>query len=125
MPEGVKKLQKFIDDPTITEVMVNGSQATFVEVEGIKKSVYVIFSEEDITEIVDKLFKKEGKFISYFNPYGDICLGDGTRINIITYPLARCGTSITVRKFNKEINDIQRLVEKGTLSNIWKNMALH
>ncbi|MBD3264696.1 MAG: CpaF family protein [Candidatus Omnitrophica bacterium] len=116
MAEGVKKLHKFIDDPAITEVMVNGSKATFVEVEGIKKSVDVIFSTEDINEIIDKLFKKEGKFISYFNPYGDICLEDGTRINIITYPLARCGTSITVRKFNKEINDLECLIGKGTLS---------
>ncbi|MDD5584308.1 MAG: ATPase, T2SS/T4P/T4SS family [Candidatus Omnitrophica bacterium] len=116
MAQGVEKINNFLKDPAVTEIMINGMQATFLEYGGIKKKVDIIFSEEDIKDVIDEFFAKVGKPISYYQPYGDVCLPDGSRMNLITYPLARCGTSITIRKFNRELHSIEDLIAEGTLT---------
>ncbi|UCC94790.1 MAG: CpaF family protein, partial [Candidatus Omnitrophota bacterium] len=100
--------------------MINGDEVTFIEVEGIKHKLDVIFTEEDMKEIIDEFFTKVGKPITYFHPFGDVCLKDGSRVNVITFPLARCGTSITIRKFDRELHSLDDLVALGTLT---KKMA--
>lgn len=107
-------------DPKITEIMINGSQDTFLEIGGLKSKIDMIFSEEDINDIIEEFFNKVGKPISYYNPNGDVCLPDGSRMNLITYPLARCGTAITIRKFNRELHSIEDLINEGSMT---RNMA--
>ena len=103
-------------DEKITEIMVNGPNATFLEVQGHKYKIDTLFTDEDMQEIIDEVFNKVGKPISYYNPSGDVCLEDGSRLNLITYPLARCGTTLTIRKFDRQLHSIDDLIEKGTLS---------
>lgn len=100
--------------------MINGSQDTFLEIGGLKSKIDMIFSEEDINDIIEEFFNKVGKPISYYNPNGDVCLPDGSRMNLITYPLARCGTAITIRKFNRELHSIEDLINEGSMT---RNMA--
>jgi len=109
-----------LKDPKITEIMINGSQDTFLEIGGLKSKIDMIFSEEDINDIIEEFFNKVGKPISYYNPNGDVCLPDGSRMNLITYPLARCGTAITIRKFNRELHSIEDLINEGSMT---RNMA--
>ena len=116
MSKGVQKIKKLLDDPTITEIMINGSKFTFIEVEGRKKSTEITFSPEEIKEVIDEIFKKSGKNVSSRSPYVDICLEDGSRVNVIVKPLARLGTAITIRKFSKEIKSLDDLVAKDTMS---------
>ena len=116
MKEGLNKLKKLLDDPKITEIMVNGSQRTFVEIEGQKHKIDTNFSDEDFIEIIKEVFTSEGKTISHYFPYGDVCIKGGARINIITYPLARCGTTITIRKFDDSLTCLDDLVKLGTLN---------
>ncbi|MFA7676603.1 MAG: ATPase, T2SS/T4P/T4SS family [Candidatus Omnitrophota bacterium] len=120
MAQGVEKLKKLLSDASITEIMVNGAQATYLEINGIKSKIDVIFNEKDIADVIEYYFTKVGKNISYYNPYGDVCTEDGSRINIIQYPLARCGTTITIRKFDRQLHSLDDLVAKETLS---KKMA--
>lgn len=116
MGQGIEKIKKLLNDPKITEIMINGPRKVFVEVEGIKHRVEMQFTEEEMQDIIEEFFDKMGKPISYYNPFGDICLEDGSRMNIITYPLARCGTSITIRKFDRTLHSLDDLVKLGTLS---------
>lgn len=116
MGQGVEKIRKLLKDPKISEIMINGQQKVFVEVEGIKHLVDMVFTEEDIEDIIEEYFNKVGKPISYYNPFGDVCLEDGSRMNIITYPLARCGSTITIRKFDRTLSSLDDLVRLGTLS---------
>ena len=106
MAEGADKLRKLLADPTITEIMVNGPKATWLEVKGTKYKIEVTFSEEDLKDIIDVFFTRVGKNISYYNPYGDVCTEDGSRLNIIQYPLSRCGTTLTVRKFDRQLHSL-------------------
>ncbi|MEI8349600.1 MAG: ATPase, T2SS/T4P/T4SS family [Candidatus Omnitrophota bacterium] len=117
MAHGIEKIQKLLQDPKITEIMINGSRDTFIEMGGLKNRLPdCIFTEEDIKEIIDEYFNKVGKPVNYYNPFGDVCIEDGSRFNIITYPLARCGTSLTVRKFNRELHSLDDLIKEGTLT---------
>ena len=124
MGQGLDKLKKILNDPKVTEIMINGPKATFVEIEGRKHKSDIIFNDTDMQDILEKVFAKEGKTISHFHPYGDVCLEDGSRVNVITYPLARCGTSITVRKFNRELTSLDDLIKEGTLSEKMANFLI-
>ncbi|MFH1771291.1 MAG: ATPase, T2SS/T4P/T4SS family [Candidatus Omnitrophota bacterium] len=116
MAQGIEKLAKLLADSKITEIMINGPQATWLELGGKKFKVDVIFSEDDVKDIIDEYFTKVGKTISYFHPFGDVCLPDGSRVNIIQHPLSRCGTAITIRKFDRELHSLDDLVVRGTLN---------
>jgi len=120
MTKGVEKIKKLLVDPTITEIMINGSKATFVEVEGRKRNLDIIFSPEEMKEVVDDIFKDSSKNVSAHAPYVDICLEDGSRVNVIIEPLSRLGTAITIRKFSQEIKSLDDLIAKDTIS---KKMA--
>ena len=117
---GFQKLKTLLDDPKITEIMINGSYATFIEVEGKKQKIEVTFDKEEIEEIIEEIFNKKGKRIDDNHPYGDVCLEDGSRVNVITFPLSRFGTSITIRKFSQEIKTLDDLIKRETLT---KRMA--
>jgi pilus assembly protein CpaF len=116
MANGAVKIKKLLGDPAITEIMINGSVATFVEAEGRKKSIDILFSPEEIREVIDEIFKKGGKSISPKLPYADICMEDGSRANVIIDPLARFGSAITIRKFSEEIKNLDDLIKRGALS---------
>jgi pilus assembly protein CpaF len=116
MAQGIEKLQKLLSDPTITEIMINGPSQTWLEVGGKKFKIDVLFSKEDMDDVVEYYFKRVGKNISYYNPFGDVCTDDGSRLNIIQYPLARCGTTLTIRKFDRQLHSLDDLVAKGTLN---------
>jgi len=124
MGKGADKLRKLLADPTITEIMVNGPKATWLEIGGTKSKIKVTFSEEDMKDIVETFFTKVGKNISYYNPYGDVCTEDGSRINIIQYPLSRCGTTLTIRKFDRQLHSLDDLVANGTMNQKMANFLI-
>jgi len=115
MGQGLEKLQKLLQDSKITEIMINGSQGAFIEVDGKKHALEVKFTEEEIADIIQEIFIKQGKIVSKFFPYVDVCTEDGSRANVIIYPLARQGSSITIRKFSEELKSLNDLVNIGTL----------
>lgn len=110
-------LQKLIDDPEISEIMVNGPKKIFAEKKGKKILTDVVFSgEEELLKTVEKFFSAVGKRIGKDIPYGDVCLEDGTRVNVIMAPVSRFGTAVTFRKFSKTINTLQDLINTGGLT---------
>jgi len=116
MGTGRDKLNKLLDNSKITEIMINGSRGTFIEIAGIKSRLETVFSPEEIEDIVDEIFREAGKNVSTITPYADICMKDGSRANVIINPLSRFGTAITIRKFFSELNDLDDLIEQGTMS---------
>ena len=116
MGVGYDKLAKFLDDPQITEIMINGEHGTFIEVDGKKTRRNLVFTESEMEDVIDVVFRKAGKNVSKITPYADVCMKDGSRANVITAPLARFGTSITIRKFHTALKDIEDLIEKGSMS---------
>ncbi|HVE12439.1 MAG TPA: ATPase, T2SS/T4P/T4SS family [Elusimicrobiota bacterium] len=116
MENGYVKLKKLLDDPTISEIMINGPSKVFAEKSGVKVPTDVVFAnEQEVLELVDKIFALRGKRVDKDIPYSDVCLEDGTRINAIISPLSRFGVSVTFRKFSKSIKTGEDLVRLGAM----------
>lgn len=110
-------VQQFIDDPAVSEIMVNGAKKIFIEKSGKKLLTDANFSsEEEVIKLVERIYGARGKRVDKDVPYADVCLEDGTRINAIIPPMSRFGISVTFRKFSKEINNLDDLLCLGTLN---------
>jgi pilus assembly protein CpaF len=110
-------LQEFVDDPTISEIMVNGPRQIFVERDGQLENTEVKFSDNDeIEQFIQRLVKPLGYSINARNPAIDARLPDGSRINAIIPPVAVDGPTITISKFSPDKLGITDLVENNSVS---------
>jgi pilus assembly protein CpaF len=113
---GLGPLEPLLDDPTITEIMVNDPQNVFIEREGRIEQVDVHFrSEADLRHVIDRIVAPIGRRIDESSPLVDARLPDGSRVNAIIPPLAIGGPALTIRKFSREPFTLERLVSLGTI----------
>jgi pilus assembly protein CpaF len=118
---GFGPIQPLLDDPDVSEVMVNGPKKIFVEKGGKLTKTAVTFDDDDHVErIIDRIILPLGRRVDADSPTVDARLPDGSRVNAIVRPVAIDGPSITIRKFKKDKLTIDQLVEFGSLT---KNMA--
>lgn len=110
-----------LDDPEITEIMVNGPSRIYVE-KGGKIQLTEIFFRDDghVMNIIDRIVSPLGRRIDESMPMVDARLPDGSRVNAIIPPLSLTGPSITIRKFSADPFKVEDLINFGTLS---KEMA--
>lgn len=115
---GLGPLEPLLHDPEVTEIMVNGMDATFVERNGkIEKTDIHFANTDEILAIMNHIVAKIGRRIDEANPYVDARLPDGSRVNAIIPPLALNGPTLTIRRFPSIPYTLDRLLEKGTLTN--------
>jgi len=118
---GYGPLQSLLDNPDISEIMVNGKDNVFVEKQGILTKSDVTFeSDEQILHIIDRIILPLGRRVDTDSPTVDARLPDGSRVNAVIPPVAIDGPSITIRKFGKNRLEMPQLIEKGSLT---QNMA--
>jgi len=114
---GYGPLQAFLDDPTITEIMVNSADKIFYERRGrIYLSDQRFDNDEHVLRIIDKILSPLGRQVNERTPYMDARLPDGSRVNVIIPPLAIKGSCITIRKFSRKPLTIEKLMEFGSLT---------
>ena len=114
---GYGPIQRFLDDDTVTEVMVNGEQAIFVERAGRLHQTEARFvSEEHLRRVIERIVSQIGRRIDESSPMVDARLPDGSRVNAIIPPLAVDGPSLTIRKFAKDPYTAEDLIGFGTLT---------
>jgi len=112
-------LQELLDDESITEIMVNGSENIFIEKsEGIFKWNKVFKSEESLADVIQRMVSRVNRIVNETSPIVDVRLEDGSRVNVVLPPVSLIGPVVTVRKFKTGIN-MQTMIESDTLgSNI-------
>ena len=114
---GLGPLEKLLNDPTITEIMVNGRESVYIERTGQLIPIEVHFtSDAEILQIINRIVSRVGRRIDEASPLVDARLPDGSRVNAIIPPLSRIGPVVTIRRFPPEAYTLSGLVEKGTLS---------
>ena len=114
---GLGPLQRLLDDPTVTEIMVNGPDHLYVERKGrLVRTTTGFRSEERLRRVIERIVSRVGRRIDESSPLVDARLPDGSRVNAIIPPLAVGGSSLTIRKFAKEPLRAHDLVEFGTLT---------
>jgi len=114
---GLGPIQPLLDDPTITEVMVNGPYRVFIEQNGRVRETSVKFDDEaHVYRIIDRILCPLGRHVDHKFPMADARLPDGSRVNIIIPPAAIDGPTITIRKFAKEKLVVDDLIRFGSLT---------
>jgi pilus assembly protein CpaF len=112
---GFGPLEPYLNDPTITEVMVNGPNHIYIERAGKISRVDAFFlDDEHVMRIIDRIITPLGRRIDETSPRVDARLPDGSRVNAIIAPLSLVGPVITVRKFARTPYTVENLIGFGT-----------
>ena len=120
---GYGPITEMLDDDRITEIMVNGPSSIYVEIDGkiVKDDSVSFINDKHILRTIQRIVQPLGRTIDAANPMVDARLRDGSRLNAIIPPLSLSGPVLTIRKFAKNLESIDDLLMKGTLTN---NMAI-
>ncbi|MCL1793413.1 MAG: CpaF family protein [Oscillospiraceae bacterium] len=112
---GLGVLGQIVNDPDITEVMINGYKDIFIEKSGrLFKMDKQFESRRELEIIITKFVSKVGRAVNESEPIVDVRLEDGSRVNVVTFPVALDGPIVTIRRFPKEAMTIEKLVAYGS-----------
>lgn len=108
---GLDVLQPLVDDPSVTEIMINGPDTVFIEQDGklFKKDVS-FGSEEKLQNVIQNIVAKVNRTVNESTPIVDARLQDGSRVNVVLPPIALNGPTVTIRKFSNKPMTVERLI---------------
>jgi pilus assembly protein CpaF len=114
---GYGPLEEFLNDTTVTEVMVNNAKTIYIERGGkVFPTTAQFFDEGHLRRVIEKIVGEVGRRIDESAPMVDARLPDGSRVNAIIPPLAINGAKLTIRKFSAEPYTVNDLINFGTLT---------
>lgn len=114
---GYGPIEPLLADDTVTEVMVNGPNAVYVERSGRVQPTDIKFENDDhVLRIIDRIVSPLGRRIDESQPYVDARLPDGSRVNAVIPPLSLIGPILTIRKFARIPITAQSLLDYGTVT---------
>lgn len=113
----LKPIERYLQDPEVSEVMINGSQTIYIEKKGkLHKTDAVFTDEEQLMAAVRNIAQFVGRKIERTSPILDARLPDGSRIHAIIPPCSRQGICMTIRKFSRDDLSVKDLVKFGSMS---------
>ncbi|NIE73206.1 CpaF family protein [Pantoea sp. Tr-811] len=114
---GIGPIQPLLHDDSVNDILVNGAGTVFVERYGkLELSPITFIDEEHVFNTAQRIAAAVGRRIDEANPMVDARLADGSRVNVITHPLAIDGTTISIRKFMRRNMSLEILAERSALS---------
>jgi len=114
---GLGPLEPFLEDPDVSEIMVNGAKNVYVERNGkVERTNTVFESDEHLMRIIERIVAPMGRRIDESSPYVDARLQDGSRVNAVIPPISLVGPVLTIRKFFKIPLTVEQLIEFGTVT---------
>lgn len=114
---GYGPLQRLLEDPSVTEIMVNRFDQIYIERLGHLTLTGSQFSSDDhLRKVIERIVSRVGRRIDESSPLVDARLEDGSRVNAIIPPLAVNGPSLTIRKFSHVPLTVQNLIDWGSLT---------
>lgn len=113
---GFGPLEQMLDDPSITEIMVNGSESLFFEREGkLVRAKNRFADDEEVMTLIDRILGPLGRHVDESSPMVNARLSQGYRVNAIIPPLALDGPTLTIRKFTEHVMLLEEMIELGSL----------
>lgn len=110
-------LQELLEDEEITEIMINGTQNIFIEREGRLLELDRRFlSRRKLEDVVQQIVSGANRIVNEASPIVDARLEDGSRVNIVLYPIALNGPIVTIRKFPKSPMTMHELIRLEALN---------
>ena len=112
---GLGPLQPLLDDPAITEIMINNPDRVYVERGGrVTLSPIVFESAAQLRQVIDRIVSTVGRRVDESSPMCDARLRDGSRVNVVLPPLALDGPCMTIRKFSRDKMRPEDLISIGS-----------
>ena len=116
-------IQILLDDPGISEVMINGPEDVYIERAGKLEKTAIRFRDTGhLRLVIETMLEPSGRGISDNNTLVDARLPDGSRLNVVTSPVSIFGDVVTIRKFTKTPWNLDNLVGKGTMSDAMRKL---
>lgn len=110
-------LQIFVEDSSVTEIMINGTDHIFVERDGRLQELDVGFdSPEKLQDVIQKIVAGCNRVVNEASPIVDARLSDGSRVNIVMNPIALNGPIVTIRRFPDKPVTMEWLIRKHSIS---------
>ncbi len=111
-------LTELLEDHDITEIMVNGKDEIYIELEGrvVRDNSISFINEDHILRTIQRMIQPLGRTIDTANPMVDARLVDGSRLNAVIPPLSLNGPVLTIRKFKEELANIEDFLRTGALT---------
>lgn len=108
---GLDVLQPLVDDPSVTEIMINGPDDIFIEQDGklFKKNVS-FGTNEKLENVIQNIVAKVNRTVNESTPIVDARLQDGSRVNVVLPPIALNGPTVTIRKFPENPMTVEQLI---------------
>ncbi len=114
---GLGPLEPLLQDPTVSDILVNGCKEVFVERRGKLERTRVIFRDNShLLQVIERIVSGVGRRVDESSPMVDARLPDGSRVNAIIPPLALDGPVLSIRRFAADPYRMADLVEFGTLT---------
>ena len=114
---GLGPLETLLNDPTISDILVNDKDHVFIERKGILQRVNVSFRDDrHLLQIIDRIVSRVGRRVDESTPMVDARLPDGSRVNAIIPPLALDGPALSIRRFGTGPVAANQLVELKSIS---------
>ncbi len=100
---GLGPLEDLLEDPAVTEIMVNGYKKIYIEKNGLVQLSPITFTSNfHLRKVIERIVQPLGRQINESVPYVDARLKDGSRVNAVIEPLSIDGPAVTIRKFRKK-----------------------
>jgi len=113
---GLGPLEPLLKDPSISDILINGHESTFVERGGLLEPVACRFKDEThLLRIINKIVSAVGRRVDESHPLCDARLLDGSRVNVAVRPIGVDGPLVSIRKFSKKPFNLTKLVDIGAL----------
>jgi len=114
---GFGPLEILLNDPEISEIMVNGPRSIYVERKGkLTKSEVIFNNDEHVMRVIDRIISPLGRRCDESSPMVDARLPDGSRVNAVIRPISLVGPCLSIRKFKKEGITVEDMIRFGSLS---------
>ncbi len=110
-------LQELLEDDEITEIMINGPDHIFIEKDGGLIQLTKHFTDRNkLEDVIQQIVAGANRIVNEASPIVDARLEDGSRVNIVLYPVALNGPIVTIRKFSREAMTMKELVDRQSVS---------
>lgn len=112
---GLGPIEPFLQDSSVSEVMVNGPDSIYIERSGhLIKTETRFRNAEHLMHIIDRIVSAVGRRVDESSPMVDARLLDGSRVNVIIPPLSLIGPCLTIRKFSRDVLTVNKMIEFGS-----------
>lgn len=114
---GLGPIDALMNDPTVSDILVNGHREVYVERRGRLELTNIVFADDaHVLRIIQRIVGKVGRRVDEVSPMVDARLPDGSRVNAVVAPLALDGPKLSIRRFGAEHLKVENLLSNDTLS---------